>query len=1099
MRSNFDFVPGSFLVLSETAREAEKEVFRAPLYAAMLCRKSLEEWVRWLYEHDASLELPYDTQLSDLLHSSGFKQLVGSQFTHLNLIRKVGNEAVHGKSRFKPTEALHVLKLLHGFVGWVVRAYADERVSVPAFDETLVSKELEADRTRAQLKELEAKYQAALQQLEKAEATLSQTVNVPPPLDPNEDLTRKLYIDVLLREAGWDPNAPNATEYPVKGMPSESGEGRVDYVLWGQDGKPLALVEAKRTRRNKEDGLRQARLYADCLEQMFGQRPVIYCSNGFETLMWDDTQYPPRSLFGFYSQDELQRLIQRRISGQELANQTVSDAIADRYYQKRAIRAICEEYEKGNRSALLVMATGTGKTRTAAALIDLLAKAGWVKRILFLADRLALVHQAKTNLNVYLPNLPSVDLTREKEVEGSRLVFSTYQTLHNLIDKEYDGSQRHFGVGYFDLIIFDEVHRSVYNTYGHIFKHFDGLKVGLTATPRDQADRDTYGLFGLQPNNPTDAYELDQAVADQFLVPYTHLPVPTRFQRDGIRYEDLNEEEKREYEEKFADPATGLWPDEIESAALNQWLFNKDTVDKILALLMERGIKVRGGDVLGKTIVFARSHKHALFIQERFNHQFPEYKGHFLEIIDYQQEYKYDALNHFKDKDRNPQIAVSVDMLDTGIDIPEVVNLVFFKPVRSSTKFWQMIGRGTRLCFDLFGPGLHKTHFLIFDCCGNFEFFSAQPGGIETGQARSLSQRLFEIRLGLAIALRAETDEAAKAYGEKLIDGLFLQTLALNQDGFIVRQRWELVERYRDRNAWNELSDLDIRDILAGLGPLMVEVDSDEMAKRFDLMMLELQMSFLLGNERQVNIKEKTVELARRLIKKASIPSVGQKLPVIQEVLQAVTWENASLDLFEKWRIELRNLMKFLDGKEQKTVYTDFEDELKVAGEGISAGLVSQPTLDAYKRRIELFFHENNHHITLRRIRNNEPITLDELKDLERMLYAQTQISKDEVQLALKNQPLVRFIRSIVGLDVNAAKLLFSEFLDEQRFNTRQIHFINILINSLSKNGVIEANQLFEAPFTDLDSRGLEGLFSTTESKRIISLLSEVQRTLNVG
>jgi type I restriction enzyme R subunit len=433
------------------------------------------------------------------------------------------------------------------------------------------------------------------------------------------------------------------------------------------------------------------------------------------------------------------------------------------------------------------MATGTGKTRVSASIIDLLSKANWVKRVLFLADRNALIHQAKTNLNDYLPNLPAVDLTREKEDEGSRIVFSTYQTMINMIDGEADGDNRFYGVGHFDLIIFDEIHRSVYNRYRAIFKYFDGLRIGLTATPKSEADRDTYALFNMQPNNPTYAYELDQAVGDGYLVPPKAISVPIKFQRSGIRYAELSDDEKIKYEEQFTDPLTGEFPDEIDAAALNNWLFNTDTVDKAIGHLMQNGIKVEGGDKLGKTIIFARSHKHAKFIEERFNLQYPQYKGEFMKVIDHHEEYRYDLLNKFKGKDKMPQIAVTVDMLDTGIDVPEVTNLVFFKPVRSSSKFWQMIGRGTRLCTDLFGPGMDKKEFIIFDFCENFEFFNNKPKGVEGASGKSLSQRLFEIRLKLSFILLNDESAELKEYGKAILQGLVEQTQALNTESFVVK------------------------------------------------------------------------------------------------------------------------------------------------------------------------------------------------------------------------------------------------------------------------------------------------------------------------
>ena len=725
--SNFSFIPNQWAKIASTPQEAEQHVYGAPLYCAMLCRKSLEEWIRWMYEHDADLTFPYDTSLSSLMHDQPFKNLVApAQFNQINLIRKLGNAAVHSNAKIKTQEAVYALKLLHGFIGWVTLMYSEDKPVLVPFDENLLPKDPSKDKSKEELLQLEKVYHEQQDKLRKVEEELAaikaikeqNSTHIPPPIDPNEELTRKIYIDTLLREAGWDPYGPNVPEYPLKNcMPQDDGnhgDGYADYVLWGDNGKPVAVVEAKRTKRDPRVGQHQAKLYADGLQKEFGQRPVIFYSNGFQTWLWDDLSYAPREVYGFYTKDELQTLIQRRSYKLLLAGQTINNDIIDRPYQHEAIRRVNEVLEKNHREALLVMATGTGKTRVSASLIDFLSKASWIKRVLFLADRNALVHQAKVNLNDYVPNLPAVDLTKEKEDEASRIVFSTYQTIINMIDGETDGQNRYYGVGHFDLIIFDEIHRSVYNRYKHIFRYFDGIRVGLTATPKSDADRDTYALFDMEPNNPTYAYELDQAVNDGYLVPPKAISVPVKFQRHGIKYAELNDQEKLEYEQQFTDPVTGEFPDEIDAAALNSWLFNTDTVDKVIGHLMINGIKVEGGDKLAKTIVFARSHKHAKFIEERFNKQYPEYKGDFLKVIDHQEEYRYDLLNKFKVNSNLPQIAVSVDMLDTGIDVPEVCNLVFFKPVRSSTKFWQMIGRGTRLCKDLFELGSDKKEFVIF-------------------------------------------------------------------------------------------------------------------------------------------------------------------------------------------------------------------------------------------------------------------------------------------------------------------------------------------------------------------------------------------------
>lgn len=1102
--TNFSQIPTPWQTLIATAAEAEQHVYAAPRYSAMLCRSALEEWVRWIYKHDADLQLPYDDSLNSLLHEEGFKKLIApNHFHRLNIIRRAGNNAVHTNKPISAQEALHCVKILHGFISWTISIYSEDRHTLRAFDVSIVPTATGKDKTQKELTELQTRYEESLQKLAKAEALLAEfkaakeqnITHVPPPADPNEAITRKLYIDTLLTEARWDVTAPNVIEYEVSNcMPRAEGSlgtGYADYVLWGADGLPLAVVEAKRTSSDTRVGQHQAKLYADCLEKQFGQRPVIYFSNGFDTWMWDDLDYPPRMVFGFYTRDELQMLIHRRTTRQSLRDQKINPDITDRHYQITAIRAVGETLERKNRQALLVMATGTGKTRVSASIVDVLSKAGWIKRVLFLADRNALVTQAKRNFNDYLPHMPAIDLTKEKEDESSRIVFSTYQTLINMIDGEEVEGQRTYGPGHFDLIIFDEIHRSVYKRYKYIFSYFDGYKLGLTATPRAEADRDTYALFEMQKGDPTYAYELDQAVEEGFLVPPDPQSVPTKFQRQGIKYAELSQEEKLEYEEQFADPDTGAFPAEIDATALNQWLFNKDTVDKVIGYLMQHGLKVDGGDKLGKTIIFARSHKHALFIQERFNIQYPEYRGHFMGLIDYQQEYKHAMLDDFKVVDKMPQIALSVDMLDTGIDVPEVVNLVFFKPVRSSTKFWQMIGRGTRLCKDLFGPGMDKTFFKIFDLCENFEFFGKTPKGIDSKQPKSISQRLFELRLRLADMLVRIEDPLLRTYGEELIHFLQQQVQSLNPQSFIVRQHLRFVEKYRDPAQWNALNDLDIRELQLQIAPIVVETAEDETAKRFDQILYLLQLHTLHGDTDRLKIIGQIKDISHKLLKKTAIPMVQQREVTLREVQQNEFWDVAGVKTCERLRIELRDIIRFLDKDISPVYFTDFEDEI---GEVKDMPLIfRQNDIEVYRQKVEQYFRENQHHLTIHKIKNNQPVTPREIDELEHMLFEQGVLeSKEKFLKAYGDQPLVTFIRHIIGMDAGAARAIFSELLADTSLNVQQIRFLETIINAFIVNGAVSADQLFETPYTDFHTAGILGLFDEDRAYRIIRLVEGV-------
>ena len=491
----------------------------------------------------------------------------------------------------------------------------------------------------AQLRERDEKLSAVLADKDALDAELKRlraeiaevkkaTAATPDAHDYSEDETRDLFIDLLLKEAGWPLDQERDREFKVDGLPTPTGKGKVDYVLWGDDGLPLAVVEAKRTRRSPKDGQQQAKLYADCLETRFGRRPVIFCTNGYEHWLWDDLNYPPRLVQGFYKRDELELLIQRRTSRKPLRAAEVDDKIVERYYQTRAVRRVCEWFETDKmRRALLVMATGSGKTRTVIALADVLMRCNWAKRVLVLADRLALVSQAANAFKEHLPDSAPVNLVTEKGTEGRAFV-STYPTMMGLID-ETTKDVRRFGVGHFDLIVIDEAHRSVFQKYRAIFDYFDAPLVGLTATPKGEVDRNTYGLFHLETGVPTDAYPLEDAVRDGYLVPPKAVSVPLKFPRQGIKkYEDLTDEwDELEWDED------GNIPDVVEAAAVNAWLFNADTVDKALEYLMTKGLKVAGGDRLGKTIVFAKNQKHAEFIEERFNHHYPHFAGHFARII----------------------------------------------------------------------------------------------------------------------------------------------------------------------------------------------------------------------------------------------------------------------------------------------------------------------------------------------------------------------------------------------------------------------------------------------------------------------------------
>ena len=952
--ANFAFLKQEFPHAAESASYAEHHVYGDPRASCFHARHALELLVKRVYRVEKALSPPKVTNLDAYLGEPAFRAIVPEVvWQKAEYIRRAGNVAVHGNKTPTPEHALNVVRELAHVLYWAGRTYlrkGAENLHGMTFDESLVPT-VKPGATPASVEELNTLKRRldaaadARKELENELETLrerfvaikAENETVPETRDWNESTTRRLIIDLALERAGWPLDQKRDREYEVTGMPNASGLGYADYVLWGDDGKPLAVVEAKRTTADPAVGRQQAKLYADCLEAMHGQRPIIFCTNGYETHLWDDRTYAPRAVAGFHKKDELASLLHRRAHREPLDVTRVRNAIAGRYYQKRAIRSIGEQFAQARRKALLVMATGSGKTRVAIALVDLLQRAGWVKRALFLADRVSLVNHAVGAFKAHLPESSPVNLVTEKDKAG-RVYVCTYPTMMGLID-EMKGTEVRFGVGHFDLVIIDEAHRSVYQKYGAIFRYFDSLLVGLTATPRDQVDRNTYELFDLEPGVPTDAYELATAVADDYLVPAKVQQVDLRFPREGIDYDSLSEEEQAQWESlDWGDDADGGGlPERVNASAINSWLFNDDTVDKVLQHLMEHGHAVEGGDRLAKTIIFARNHAHATFIEERFNHHYPHYAGHFARVIDHYATYPQSLLDDFAQKDKAPHIAISVDMLDTGVDVPEVANLVFFKPVYSRIKFWQMIGRGTRLCPDLFGPGEDKHDFRVFDFCFNFDFFREQPEGIEAGGGVPLRARLFRSRVQLLTHVQAVPDlDPEAALAGALTTALHREVTAMNRDNFIVRMQLEAVERFRQRRSWERLNASDVETLQSEVAGLPSETETDDIESRlFDLTALKMQLALAEGDmgtfERH---RERVVEVAVLLEEKSAIPVVTAQLAYLASVQESTFWEGIALNGIEELRMRLRGLVPFLDKKTRTIVYTDFQDEITAVREG---------------------------------------------------------------------------------------------------------------------------------------------------------------------
>jgi len=1162
--SNFAFLESEFNALFPSSKRVESLALSDPRGSCFHARFTLELTVKWLYEHDRTLRRPYQRTLGALLHAPTFQKLLPPPlFNKAKAIQKMGNQAAHSPKYIRQYDAIRICKELFHLLYWLARTYtrkSDPKSIEATFDPDILQKK-KSNVTESTIKSLkerqdslqkgqdeqnkviaerEAKIAFQARTLEEREAKLGEldaelaqlradlavardrNLEVPDTHDYSEYETRKLIIDLLLREAGWSINEDASEEYPVTEMPNKTGEGFVDYVLWGDDGKPLAVVEAKKAMTDPHVGQQQAKLYADCLETMKGQRPVIFYTNGYETWLWDDTFYPAREVQGFYTKDELQLIVQRRTIRENLDGKPVKNSIVDRYYQKRVIRSIDEAFMDSQRKCLLAMATGTGKTRTVIALVELLMRCNWVKRVLFLADRVALVNQAVSAFKSHLPDSSPVNLVTDKDGQG-RVYVCTYPTMIGLIDA-MDGAKRKYSVGHFDLVIIDEAHRSVYQKYRAIFEYFDSLLVGLTATPRDEVHHDTYHLFDLETGIPTDFYGLEEAVSDGFLVPPKSVSVPLKFQREGIHYDELSEDEKDHWDElDWTEHSPDGPPKDIDSNAVNKWLFNQDTVDKVLKHLMENGQKVEGGDTLAKTIIFAKNHAHALFIEKRFNIHYPHYKGHFARVIDNYETYAQSLIDTFSTTDKEPQIAISVDMLDTGIDIPDVANLVFFKIIRSKTKFLQMIGRGTRLRPDLFGPGDDKEFFAIFDYCGNLEYFNENPEGVDGSSVEPLSARIFKHRLQLVEVLDGviETVEPAlpkvdvdpddkslvQAQGDLVLlqkdtkDILHNEVAAMNIDNFIVRSKRRQVERFKSRDEWQNLDAEKIGELVHHVAGLPAELEKEDItAKLFDLTCLKLQLALINKSAAFVGLKKRVQDIAIDLSEKESIPMVRAQMSLIQSIQTDEYWQDITLTMLESLRRKLRDLVKFMDNKKRQPVYTILQDEIGISEDIPINGFDVGINIPQYRKKVKQFIRSNDDHVTIHKLKHNKPLTPSDLSELERFLFESGEVqSKELFEKAFGEQEhLSVFIRSLVGLDRSAAKEEFSKYLDNSQFNTNQIRFIEMIIDHLTQRGIMDPGLLYEQPFTGIHYEGLDGIFPSATADEIVNILERVNTNAQV-
>lgn len=1104
MESNFDFLKqeARFSSFTDVAIEAER-VFHISLGSSAIgCRTAMEFAVKWMYDIDAGLKMPYEDRLATLINTPEFRAIVSfDTWRRIDYIRRLGNDATHKPKSLNKDMVLFGLQNLHVFLNFIACSYGEDisqttfDSSLPERQEGLTSDILEKlanfEQLKIGLKEANAaemisealkekigdvfffqKYSGYI----KAELTARREAQVqnfvPVPLNPTESITRKAYIDVLLIDAGWERNKNWTEEYELSGMPNRSEVGYADYVLFGDDGRPLAVIEAKKTSVDVAVGRQQAKLYADLLEKKFGQRPIIYMTNGFLTRMWNDGKngYPERKVSSFYSKRDLEKEFHKMTLRTHLDNVRVDDNISGRYYQKEAIRNVCYTFDRENRrKALLVMATGSGKTRTVAGLVDVLMQNGWVKNVLFLADRTSLVLQAKRAFANMLPSLSITNLAEDKDHPQARAVFSTYQTMMNCIDNTQDEEgNKLFTCGHFDLIICDEAHRSIYNKYRDIFTYFDALLVGLTATPKDDIDRNTYDTFELESGVPTYGYELEQAVNDQYLVDYSSIETNLRFISAGITYDQLSEEEKQEYEDKFADGETGEIPESIGGSALNEWVFNYDTIRKVLNTLVSHGLKVDYGNRIGKTIVFAKNHLHAEKIFEVWNKEFPHYPSNYCRVIDNYTNYAQSLIDDFSKADGMPQIVISVDMLDTGIDVPEILNLVFFKKVLSKAKFWQMIGRGTRLCPGLL-DGDDKKEFYIFDFCGNFEFFRV-TGHIQSAlSTRSLSEQIINLKAEIAFKLQDlayQTDDLI-VFRKSLVADMLGKVQSLSRENFAVRQHMQYVELFSHENTYQALTFENTLQMAEHIAPL-VEPDIDDVsAIRFDALMYQIERAYLVGKENRRGMHDLLGKI-NALTHLGTIPAIRAQADFLNILLHTNYLEGAGINEFEKIRSELRDLMKYVPGDPLMRYDTNFTDTIEQMD--FRESDLSSNHLENYKKKINFYIRQHRDNPAITKLKTNVPLSPLDVIELEKILWSELG-SKDDYEKEYGNMPMGELIRSIVGLDIHAANEAFSQFLSDVSLDPRQTYFVKQIVDYIVKNGMMkDLRVLTGSPFNDRGS-----------------------------
>lgn len=1098
---NFEFIRTKWPELASLGGFAEAYTHTDPASALVKLRLFAENMTKDIYR-DLALPKPDQPTFVELLTNHSFKAITPKVvLDKLHALRIHGNKAAHGEPATSKS-ALWLLQEAYDLARWSFIQYAKgDLKSIPAYSaptgqddskgqlkrekkailEKLAAQEAQMSELLKELDQVRTAAATVEKQKEEIKALANSAQESANLLEFDETTTRARIIDSLLADAGWHVAAGEEStdevgkEVQLEDQPTPSGTGYADYVLWNDDEKPLAVIEAKRTSVNPEKGRKQAELYADALEKQYGQRPVIFYTNGYDIWLWDDAQgYPPRKVYGYYSKDSLQYLVTfQRQSKKPLDSLEPDENIINRLYQIEAVKRVTERFTQKHRKSLVVQATGTGKTRVAIALAELLIRAGWVKRVLFLCDRRELRKQAKNAFNNFTPSEPiRIVTSRANRSASERIFIATYPAMQKVY--------RSFDTGYFDLIIADESHRSIYNVYGDLFHYFDCLQVGLTATPIDFVTRSTFDLFNCEGQLPTANYDLEQAIDEGYLTPFEVFEHTTQFLREGIRLEVLTKDQIQQLEDQGEDPAQY----DFSAEQIDKAIFNKATNREIIRNLMENGLRDASGQVPGKSIIFARNHDHADLLFKLFNEMYPQYGGKFCQIIDTYNPRAEDLIDDFKGEGSNSEltIAISVDMLDTGIDVPEITNLVFAKPVKSPVKFWQMIGRGTRLCENLYGPGQDKTIFRTFDHWGNFERFETGYRPAEPKQNKSLMQLLFEERINLAeTALRASEIDAFNT----VIDLLAKDLEDLPEKSVSVHEKWREKRAVSAPETLKAFAPNTVAMMRQEIAPLMqwMNIRGFTEARSLDLLFARMEIALMRKSGSLLDLK---IDLMDRLAKLSMNQNqVKDRAEIIKRVKSDEFWNNPSFPSFEDARRQLREIMHLQEKGSitplpTKVIDVD-EDE---AGFEIKRRSTNLRSVDmkAYKQVVEAELKKHfETDTTLRKIRTGESVTETDIRSLISLVVAQNpNIAEQDLEEFFSDtaKPVEFLIREMVGMDADAVAQHFSNFaLRHPKLTAKQLRFIGLLQNHITKFGTITIDRLYDQPFTVIDADGLDGVF----------------------